>query len=102
MQYHAYRNGSNSKEYPYLIDVQSDLIDLLETRMVIPLVPLAYAQHQVPVRISPIIDIEGDSFILMTSEMASVPLSILKEQICSVENQRQVIKDAVDFLFDGF
>src|SRR5471030_1320136 len=102
MQYCAYRNGSNNKEYPYLIDVQSDLIDLLETRMLIPLVPLAYAQNRVPVRISPLINIEGDSFILMTSEMASVPISVLREQVCSVEDQRQTIKDAVDFLFDGF
>lgn len=102
MQYHAYRNGSNSKDYPYLIDVQSDLIDLLDSRMVIPLVPASRAKNQLPARIAPLIDIEGSPFILMTPEMASVPLSLLHEHVCSLENQRQIIKDAIDFLFDGF
>lgn len=31
MQYTVYRNTSNSKEYPYLLDVQSDIIDALNT-----------------------------------------------------------------------
>ena len=102
MQYHAYRNGSKSKDYPYLIDVQSDLIGLLDSRMVIPLVPASLAKNQLPARIAPLVEIKGSQFILMTPEMASVPLSLLQERVCSMENQRKIIKDAIDFLFDGF
>ena len=41
MQFTIYRNKGNARDYPYLLNVQSDIIDELNTRMVIPLVPLA-------------------------------------------------------------
>lgn len=102
MQYHIYRNGSKNKNYPYLIDVQSDLVDLLTTRVVIPLVHASYVQAKLAERICPIIEIEGESFILMTHEMASVDAAILREEVGSALPWRAEIKGAIDFLFDGF
>ncbi|MCE9901908.1 CcdB family protein, partial [Hafnia paralvei] len=37
MQFMVYRNNGNSRAYPYLLDVQSDIIGELNTRLVIPL-----------------------------------------------------------------
>lgn len=37
MQYTVYRNPGNSQAYPYLLDIQSDIIGELNTRTVIPL-----------------------------------------------------------------
>lgn len=41
-QFDLYRNGDpdSSKTYPYFVDVQSGLMDDLNTRVVIPLTPL--------------------------------------------------------------
>ncbi|MGZ7232677.1 CcdB family protein, partial [Streptococcus pyogenes] len=50
MQYQIYRNTSANKKYPYLIDIQSDLVDVLTTRIVIPLVPRFMAQKPLPER----------------------------------------------------
>lgn len=36
MQFTIYRNKGNARDYPYLLNVQSDIIDELNTRMVIP------------------------------------------------------------------
>lgn len=41
MQFTVYRNKGNARIYPYLLNVQSDIIGELHTRMVIPLLPLA-------------------------------------------------------------
>lgn len=35
MQYTVYRNPGNSQAYPYLLDIQSDIIGELNTRTVI-------------------------------------------------------------------
>lgn len=102
MQYFIYRNGSNNKRYPYLIDVQSDLVDVLSTRIVIPLVHASYAQAKLPERICPVVNVEGENFIVMTHEMASVEADILREEVGSALLWREEIKGAMDFIFDGF
>jgi toxin CcdB len=102
MQYYIYRNGSNNKRYPYLIDVQSDLVDLLTTRIVIPLLHSSLAQGKLPERICPLVEVEGEMFIAMTHEMASVDNAILREEVGSAMPWRDEIKGAMDFIFDGF
>ncbi|MBU9819653.1 CcdB family protein [Rahnella sp. BCC 1045] len=102
MQYSVYRNTGNSRVYPYLLDVQSDIIGALNTRLVIPLFPMTLF-HGTPAKtLNPILSIEGDNFVLMTHEMASVRLTHLGEEVLSVHEYRQVIKSALDFLLDGF
>ncbi len=102
MQYYIYRNGSTNQRYPYLIDVQSDLVDLLTTRIVIPLVHSSSAQAKLPERICPVVEVEGERFIVMTHEMASVDKAILREEAGSAMPWRAEIKSAMDFIFDGF
>ncbi|ELV5950660.1 CcdB family protein, partial [Salmonella enterica] len=53
MQYMVYRNKGNSKAYPYLLDVQSDIIDELHTRMVIPLFPVSRLVNNPVKRLTP-------------------------------------------------
>lgn len=102
MQYRIYRNNGNSKAYPYLLDVQSDIIDALHTRLVIPLFPRKKLKTHPAQRLNPVISIEGNDYIVMTHEMASVRLSLLGDEVADVRAYRQHIKDALDFLLDGF
>jgi toxin CcdB len=102
MQYTVYRNTSNSKEYPYLLDVQSDIIDILNTRLVIPLFLRSEFRGNYPMRICPLLDIEGAEYLVMTHEMASVRLSLLGAEVVNVAHHRKSIRDAIDFLVDGF
>lgn len=102
MQYRVYRNNGNSRSYPYVIDVQSDIIDDLHTRLVIPLFPLDKLNGRPVQRLNPVLSVEGDDYVVMTHEMASVRLSHLGEGVMDAQTYRKEIKDAIDFLVDGF
>lgn len=101
MPFTIYRNKGNARDYPYLLNVQSDIIDELNTRMVIPLVPLAAFIGRPAQRLNPVISVEGKKHLVLTQEMASVRLGQLGEEVTDVQESRQLIKDSIDFLLDG-
>ena len=102
MQFMVYRNNSNNRAYPYLLDVQSDIIGELNTRLVIPLFLLDEVSGRPARRLNPVLNVDGEDFLVMTHEMASVRQSQLGEEVVSLREQRQAIKNALDFLLDGF
>ncbi|AWH87766.1 CcdB family protein [Limnobaculum parvum] len=102
MQYTVYRNTGNNKDYPYLLNVQSDLIDALTTRWVIPLFPRRRFKGKVPQHLCPILSIGEVEYLLMTHEMASVRKSMLGDEVCQAQHYRDEIKAAIDFMIDGF
>lgn len=101
MQYYLYQNCENSHS-PYLLDIQSNIIDRLNTRLVIPLFDRSLIRHTVPVRLNPTLLVEGRPYVLMTHQMASVPHSLLGEMIADFTDERDEIKKAIDLLIDGF
>lgn len=102
MQFTVYRNTGNVKARPYLLNVQSEIIGKRYTRVVVPLLPLADFDGARADRLTPIITLEdGAKHVVMTHELASIPAKVLGEEVCCVINQRDTIKAALDFLFDG-
>ncbi|MBS4096931.1 MAG: CcdB family protein [Sulfuricella sp.] len=103
-RFDVYRNtGPYATEIPYLLDVQSDLLDGLETRVVVPLrrrdrFPVAH----LPVNLTPTFDVEGVECILETPKLAAVPLRLLKAPVASLAVKQSEIVAALDFLFQGF
>lgn len=87
---------------PLVVDVQADLLEALRTRVVLPLLPLAGAKREVTARLKPVVDINGDSYVLMTTDLGVVPAAALGTRVASLEQQRQAVVDALDFLFQGF
>ncbi len=85
----------------YLLDVQSDLLDPLNTRVVVPLFPLAEAPHPAK-RLNPIFEIEGSDVVMVTQFMAAVPVNILQERVTNISAQFAEITDALDMVFQGF
>lgn len=102
MQYVVYRNNGNRQAYPFLLDVQSDIIEELNTRVVIPLYPLSRLTTQPVRRLTPVLNVEGADYLMMTHEMASVRMAQLGEEVMNAHPWRQSIKNALDFIFDGF
>jgi toxin CcdB len=102
MQYRVYRNTGNNNDYPYLLDVQSDIFNALSTRLVVPLLLLKKFKGKPSLKLCPVLNIEGEDYLIMTHEMASVRQSLLGSEVVSVANHRAVIKNAIDFLMDGF
>jgi toxin CcdB len=103
-RFEAYPNpGAHAGSTPLLLDVQSDLLDGLDSRMVVPLRRLDhFANVKAPVRLTPVFNIQGTDYLLETPKMGAVPLRILKSPVASLANEQARITDALDFLFQGF
>jgi toxin CcdB len=103
-RFDVYRNsGSLVDAVPYLVEVQNDLLDPLDTRVVIPLRRASrFPTRQLPSRLTPLFEIEGVSCLLETPKIAAVPLRLLKVRVGSLEPQRAAITGALDYLFQGY
>ena len=85
----------------FLLDVQADLLANLNTRVVVPLIPLDEAP--VPARtLNPIFQVEGVTVVMVSQFLAAVPEKILKKPLGSLDGFRQEITAALDLLFQGF
>jgi len=102
-QYTLYKNENRNtkKSYPFFVNVQSDLLDDLNSRIVIPLSPLKMLNDNNVKKLCPIIEIENESFVVLTHQMTSVPKSILKKESISLESYRYEILGAIDLLLTG-
>ena len=89
-------------DVPLVVDVQADFLEDLRTRMVIPLLPMADAKDEVAVRLKPVVNVAGEPFVLMTTDVSAIASSALGECVASIERQQQLVIDALDFLFQGF
>lgn len=85
----------------YLLDLQTDLLDGLTTRVVAPLLPLDRAP--VPARIlNPVFEIDGRPHVLMTQFLSAVPGSLLRGAETSLAGRSEEITRAIDMVFQGF
>jgi toxin CcdB len=103
MQFSIYINPDKDtkKTYPYFIDVQSNLLDSLNSRVVIPLTPIENTNKNYPTNLCPTIKIKNKEYALLTHQLTSVPQSILKKPIGSAESSRNNIVSAIDFVVTG-
>ena len=103
-RFDVYANpGNHAAATPYLLDVQSNLLDALDSRMVIPLRSLkAFPKVKLSNRLTPIFTIKGEGFLLETPKMGAVPQRVLKAPVTSLADEQDQITAALDFLFQGF
>ncbi|MEE9339162.1 MAG: CcdB family protein [Methylococcaceae bacterium] len=102
-QFTLYKNeNKNSKKtYPYFIDVQNDLLDDLNSRVVIPLSTQETLNNLNAKKLCPTIKIDEGIFVLLTHQMTSVPCSVLKNKVTSLKHYRYDILAAIDLLLTG-
>lgn len=85
----------------YLLDVQSDLLSGLNTRVVVPLLPRSFAPSPAQ-RLNPVFEVEGQAVLMATQFMAAVPVGELRAHAGSLAGQHDEISSALDMLFLGF
>jgi toxin CcdB len=103
-QFAVYRNKNprTKSTFPFLVDVQSDLLDPLNTRVVIPLTKVAGLAKKPVSHLTPAVSFDGDTYILMTPQLAGIARSDLGAQAGTLVGERETIMSAVDFLLTGF
>lgn len=102
-RFDVYRNeGTQSgKRFPYFLAVQSELLENLSTTVVVPLGKPSMVSGRATQTLTPLLDVNGESLLMYTPELAAVHASGLRKRIGNLEPQRATILRALDFLFNG-
>ncbi len=93
-------NSETSETIPYLLDVQTDLLDMLATRVVAPLV-LAEEMGPAAKQLNPKFKIKDTAVAMSTAELAGIANRLLGDKVASLKSKRDEIIAALDLLFTG-
>ena len=99
---HKNMNDNSKKIYPYLLDVQSPLLDTLETRLVIPVARKSSFTKSILNRINPVIKIDNIDYLVLTQQMAAIHGKSIGDIIEHVSIDRNEILSAIDFIITGY
>lgn len=102
-QFDVYRNPNPASRtrIPYLLDVQSGLLDPIATRVIVPLCKPEVLSGKPAERLNPAFEIEGRKLYLLTPELAGVPRKVLGEPVANLAAERRTIVEALDLVFTG-
>lgn len=87
---------------PYVLDIQSNLLGILPSVAVIPLVVPGIVEQRPILRLNPQLMIEQEMLIALTQDIAAIPRRLLIHPVANLSAQRDEILAALDFLFTGF
>src|SRR5271170_3520109 len=102
-QFAVYRNRhpASRTRFPLLLDIQSDLLEGLATRVVVPLAPASAARARSMRTLTPILKFEGKEFMMLTPQVAGILGRELGPVAGDLASDRDKIIAAVDFLLSG-
>lgn len=95
MQFKVYTYKRESR-YRLFVDVQSDIIDTPGRRMVIPLASARLLSDKVSRELYPVVHVGDESWRMMTTDMASVPVSVIGEEVADLSHRENDIKNAIN------
>jgi toxin CcdB len=103
-QFTVYRNKNprSRATFPFLVNVQSDLLEELHSRVVIPLTKATALTRKPVTHLMPTVHFEGEAYVLMTPQLAAIARSELGAPAGSLAERRETIVAALDFLVFGF
>ena len=94
-------NPATQEEIPYLLDVQTGLLEGLASRVVVPLIK-ASAMGKAAQHLNPRFTVGQSEVIMSTAELAGIPTRLLGHKVGSLADRRNEIIAALDFLFSGY
>jgi toxin CcdB len=100
-QFDVYSNPIGAMDsVPFVVDVQSDHLHAMPTRMVIPLSRPSESMRPIQ-HLNPLLSVDGELLVLVTDQAAALPARVLGRKIGSLADHRNDIIAALDFLFTG-
>jgi toxin CcdB len=85
-----------------VLDCQSDLLELLETRFVVPLRREGVEAPRASQRLTPIFEIAGERYVMVTPLARGIDRQDIEGFVTSLATHEYEIKGALDFLVSGF
>jgi toxin CcdB len=102
-QFAVYRNRNEAtrERFPLLLDVQSDLLEPLNTRVVVPLSPVATSAARAMQVLTPDLTVDGKQYLMVTPQLAGISVRELGTVVDTVSTERSKIIGAIDLLITG-
>jgi toxin CcdB len=102
-QFSVYKNKNpkTRSSYPYLVDVQSDLLSDIGTRVVVPLLKRTATTKKAVKNLMPVVSVDGQQFIMVVPLLAGIASGELGTAVASVSQHRGEVIAALDFLITG-
>ena len=95
------KNPRSKAAFPFLVDVQSNLLDDLRTRVVIPLAKAPTLTKKPISTLSPLVEVQGQKYLLLTPQLAGISRSDLGAEVTNISEHRDVVIAALDCLITG-
>jgi len=101
-QFDIYLNPSESagKGIPFVVVLQSDLLDALATRLVMPLATLEFAD-KVPEKLCPLVTVSGQKLRALAHYAAPLPTRSLRQMVGNLSPQSHLLIAAMDVVMSG-
>ncbi len=101
-QYDVFTNpsGSAAEGIPYVVVVQSDLLDALATRLTMPLAVLDVGT-KVPTALCPVVMVNGQRLQALAHCAAALPAKALRRPVDNVVSQARALVSALDAVVSG-
>ncbi len=102
-QFSVYKNKNpkTKKTFPYLLDIQSDLLDEIRTTIVVPLGKYSAVKYQVITKLCPIVEIHGSKYAALTQQLAGIDRRLLGAEVANISDYRSEFIDAIDLIISG-
>ena len=102
-QFDIYANPHHPsrQSVPYLVDIQSDLIDQLSTRLVMPLSRVGASQARLPLNLCLAVEIDNEPLSLLAHMAAPVSARLLKKPLGSLLHRASEVSAAMDAVISG-
>jgi len=80
-QFDVYKNSNATTKaaYPYFVDVQSNILSEIASRIVIPLGTLSNFKKQQLESLTPVITYNDEELLLLTPQIASIPVKTFQQ-----------------------
>lgn len=98
---YANQNTATSGQFPYLLNIQNDLLSALQTCVVVPLTAANHTGYRAMNRLTPLLTVQGSQYLMMTPQLAGIAKRELGEEIENLAEARLEIIAAMDFLLSG-
>ncbi len=95
------QNTQTNETYPLLLDIQSNILGDLNTRLTVPLT-VAAKQNKRSLPFTPMIEVHGKNYMAMFHLIASYPINEYGSIIGNLEKDRSMLLGAYDFMIQGY
>jgi toxin CcdB len=98
---HRNQHAPTRLRFPLLLDIQTNFLGELATRVVIPLTPQAASKSQKMNRLTPVVVVDGKQYIAVTPQLSAIAKKELGPVVADLAADGADFIGALDFLLTG-